>query len=363
MQGPGRRTRCFEWEGEVAGARRRTVAFPLTGRTAVAGVSAFAILAAGCVAPDPNADAPKGIVDDVGHVHAPQPPRTRIISLIPAATETLVELGAADRLIARTRYDEQPELAALPILSGVLEPSAEALADLEPDLVIMWPTGGDGGPIGERLVQIGLNWYGAAINTVADFERHAANFGELLGLGDRADSMVAAVRVEMAAVRELWSGREPLEIFYVVQKEPPMTVGPGTFLDAIFSAGGAVNSFRDVEGDWPTISLEQIIWRDPEYVIVPVEGYGTPRVAAGGRDPSADRMAALFGWAELPAVAAGRVISVDASLFGRAGPRMGEAAGYLARRLHEPGEAEPAAGMPGAGARARQGTPPAAPGR
>ena len=324
-----------------------------------------AVLAAGCLAadPDPEHAATDGVVDDVRHVHALHPPRTRIISLIPAATETLVEMGAADRLIARTRYDDQAELAALPILSGVLEPSVEAVAHLEPDLLIMWPTGGDGGPIGQRFVQVGLQWYGAAINTVADFERHAANFGELLGLDEAADSVVAAVRRDLAAARQSWPGRVAAEIVYVVQAEPPMTVGPGTFLDSIFSAGGAVNSFRDVEGNWPSISMEQIIWRDPDFVVVPVEGYGTPRIAPGTRDPSADRMANFFGWAKVPAVAAGRVISVDASLFGRPGPRMGEAARYLAQRIHGVAEGAPGAAQPATGARERRPSSPLASGR
>ena len=304
---------------------------------------ALAALLAGC--DDTGGSEPRqdGVVDDVGSVHARHPPRSRIISLIPAVTEILVELGAGDRLIARTLYDEQAQLASLPVISGALEPSVEALADLDPDLVIMWPTGGDGGPVGERLRQVGLPWYAAAINTVADFERHTANLGELLGQADRADSMIASVRGELVAARELWSGRAPAEIFYVVQKEPPMTVGPGTFLDSIFAAGGAVNSFRDVEGLWPAVSLEQIIWRDPDHVVVSVEGYGTPRVPPGARDPSADGMAALFGWAKVPAIAAGRVITVDASLFGRPGPRMGEAARYLAFRIHGVREVAPAA--------------------
>lgn len=325
----------------------------------------LAVLTASCFSSDPDGgqSTVEGIVDDVGHRHAVGTPRSRVVSLIPAATETLVEMGAAGSLVARTRYDEQAELAALPVLSGVLEPSVEALVDLEPDLVIMWPAGGDGGPIGERLVQIGLNWYGAAINTVADFERHAKNFGGLLGLEDRADSVVAAVQRELVQAGESWTGRAAVEIFYVVQKEPPMTVGPDTFLDSIFAAAGAVNAFRDIEGNWPAISLEQIIWRDPEYVIVPVEGYGTPRVRAGARDPSADRMAALFGWAELPAVAAGRVISVDASLFGRPGPRMGEAARYLAYRIHGAGGMPPAAAEPTIGAQEQREPRPRTPGR
>ncbi len=324
-----------------------------------------AILAAGCFSsdPDPGHASADGVVDDVGHVHALHPPRTRIISLIPAATETLVEMGAADRLIARTRYDEQAELAALPILSGVLEPSVESVAHLEPDLLIMWPTGGDGGPIGQRFVQVGLQWYGAAINTLADFERHAANFGELLGIAHAADSVIAAVRRDLASAGQSWPGLVAAEIVYVVQAEPPMTVGPGTFLDSIFSAAGAVNSFRDVEGNWPSISMEQIIWRDPDFVVVPVEGYGTPRMAPGARDPSADRMADLFGWGKVPAVAAGRVVSVDASLFGRPGPRMGEAARYLAQRIHGVGERAPGGARPGPGARARRPSSPPASGR
>ena len=294
----------------------------------------LAALALGC---DPSirpGSPPDGVVDDLGVAHAPLPPRQRIVSLIPSVTESLVEMGASDRLIARTQFDAQPELAALPVVSGALEPSVEVLASLDPDLLIMWPTGGDGGPTGRRLNRMGRHWYAAALNTVADFERHATNLGALLGLGDRADSLVTAVRERLGGARELWSGRTPVEIFYVVQRDPPMTVGPGTFLDSVFVAAGAVNSFRDVEGQWPLISLEQVVWRDPHFVVMPVAGYGTPRVAPGTRDTSADRLAAAAGWARIPAVAEGRVISVDAALFGRPGPRMGEAARYLASRIH-----------------------------
>jgi len=83
-----------------------------------------------------------------------------------------------------------------------------------------------------------------------------------------------------------------------------------------------------------TPGLEEVVRRDPGYVIVPVAGYGTPSIQPGYRDPSLDRLAASSGWAALSAVKAGRVVSVDASLFGRPGPRMGEAALYLAYRLH-----------------------------
>ncbi len=259
--------------------------------TALVGACA---LAASC-APDarvlPDEDV---VVDDAGRLHSVLDPRTRVVSLVPSVTETLVAIGAADRLIVRTQYDHQPELASLPVVNAVLEPSVEAIHALAPDLVVMWLTGGDGGSVGERLEAVGIDWYGASIQTVADFERNARNFGRLLHLADRSDSVITSVRTELALSRAEWTGRQPAEIFYVVQLDPPMTVGPGTFLDSIFSAGGAANVFHDIKGNWPLVSLEEIVWRDPEYVVVPVTGTEPrdpprlPRPVAGSpcRNPS-----------------------------------------------------------------------------
>ena len=292
------------------------------------------VLVAGCV-PDAPSVPTGAVADDAGRVHRTLEPRNRIISLVPGVTETLTAIGAAERIVARTQYDEQPELASLPVVSGALEPSVEVLAGMSPDLVVMWPSGGDGAAIGGRLDKVGIDWYGAATQTVADFERHTRNLGRLLHLPSRADSLIASVQSDLDEAAQRWSGRTPARIFYVVQMDPPMTVGPGTFLDSIFVAGGAVNVFGDIEGNWPLVSLEQVVWRRPDYVVVPVAGYGTPDVPPGYRDPSLDRLVSSPAWRSLSAVAEGRVVSVDASLFGRPGPRMGEAAGYLAYRLHE----------------------------
>lgn len=295
------------------------------------------VLLGGCV-PDSRPVPTSAVADDAGRLLGTAEPRSRIISLVPGITETLVAMGGAERLIARTQYDRQPELGPLPIVSGALEPSVEVLAGMSPDLVVLWPSGGDGGAIGEQLDRVGIDWYGAATQTVADFERHALNLGRLLDLPSGAESVIASVQTELEEAAQRWSGLTPARIFYVVQMDPPMTVGPRTFLDSIFVAGGAVNVFGDILGNWgnwPLVGLEQVVWRQPDYVVVPVAGYGTPRIPPDYRDPSLDRLNSSPAWSALSAVADGRVISVDASLFGRPGPGMGKAAGYLAYRLHE----------------------------
>ena len=297
-------------------------------------LAAAAVFGASCTPAPPDAVSGEFVVDDRGRRHDVSIARTRIVSLIPAATETLAAIGATDRLVARTRYDDHPDLASLPSVGGGIDPSLEFLAELAPDLVILWPAAGGGVTLGDRLAEVGLYGYAAEIQTVADFNRLARNLGRLVGLGDRADALVEGVRAQLADVRQAWSGRDPVEVMYVVQHEPPMTVGPGTFLDSVLAAAGGVGAFHDIRGNWPLVSMEEVVLRDPEFLVVPVVGYGTPPVPLESPDPSAARLAQLPGWSAVPAVQAGRVISVDASLFGRPGPRMGDAARYLASRLH-----------------------------
>lgn len=285
--------------------------------------------------PDPPASGHAGaVLDDRGRAHDPSLAPTRIVSLIPAVTETLAAIGGTDLLVARTRYDEDPALADLPSVGGGIDPSLEFLAQLAPDLVVLWASGASGVLLEDRLDEIGLAWYAAGIRTVDDFRRHARNLGRLTGLSAAADSVIARVEDDFAAAERLWSGRDPVEVVHVVQSEPPMTVGPGTFLDSLLGAAGAVNAFHDIVGSWPLVSMEEVVRRDPDYVIMPVQGYGTPEAPSDDSDPSIARLRAQPGWSAVPAVVAGRVISVDASLFGRPGPRMGHAALYLAARLH-----------------------------
>ncbi len=274
------------------------------------------------------------IIDDAGRVHAPTPPRTRVVSLIPAVTETLIAMGAADRLVARTRYDEAPDVAHLPSVGGGLDPSLEYLAELSPELVVAWASGTGRATLGDALDEFGVAWYGAAVQTIADFERHTAQLGLLVGLDQAADSVVGAVSDGLRSVRESWAGRTPIRVAYVVQAEPFMTVGPGTFLDSVMAVAGAENVFRDLPDGWPPVTMEEVVLRDPEYVVLPSVGFGTPDVLPGGVDPGVARLADRPAWRAVRAVREGRVLSVDGSLFGRPGPRMGEAARYLSERLH-----------------------------
>jgi len=104
-----------------------------------------------------------------------------------------------------------------------------------------------------------------------------------------------------------------------------MTAGPGTFLDELIGIAGGQNAFADAPSQWPTVSLEAVLRRQPAIVIVPRGERGAERIT---------RLRSTPGWRDLRAVRTGRVIEVDAELFNRPGPRVGTAAKTLARLLH-----------------------------
>ena len=264
-----------------------------------------------------------GSGDETDRTGTAQPPR-RIISLIPSATETIVALGAADRFVARTDFDVDPVLAHLPSVGEGLTPSLEQLTLLEPDLVIAWPDNTSRSVIG-RLGEFGVRVYSPQVQSLPDLRAATLELGDILGLEDAADSLVASIDAELRAVREAVAGRERTSVFYVVWYDPPTTSAAGTFIDELIQLAGGRNVFADAPGLWPQVSMEEVVRRQPDIILVS-QTESTPI--------DLERFSSAVGWRELRAVREGRLVRVDANLYNRPGPRVAEAAQRLARLLH-----------------------------
>lgn len=259
-------------------------------------------------------------------------PTRRVVSLIPSVTEVIQALGAGDRLVARTDYDTDPALADLPSVGRGLTPSLERLTMLQPDLVVSWPDN-ISRSITTRLADLGIDVYTPEIQTLADMYETTRALGRRLGTEGAADSLVDGIRNELQALRAALEGRPPRTVFYIVWYDPPTTAGPGTYIHELIEIAGGTNAFADARALWPQVSLEEVVRRQPDMLIVPK---GT------GLDLDVKRLHTSVGWRDLRAVREGRIAEVDAELFGRPGPRVGEAARRLARILH-PEAFEPAA--------------------
>lgn len=298
-------------------------------RNLVAAFLAVVALPAGC-SPDAGPESraarlPPGAVvvqDDAGWTVRLAMPARRIVSLVPSVTEAIVAMDASGRLVGRTRYDTAPEVRELPSVGGGLDPSLEAVVALRPDLVIGWDAAGYRG-LRPGLEASGIPLYAVQVEDTTDVYRAFERLGELLALPEEADRAAGMLRDSLAAVAAASLPGERPTVFYALLGDPPRTAGPRTFIGQLIRIAGGEPAFPDLAGDWPEVSLEAVLTRRPDVIVVP-EGQGVPGV---------ERLAERPGWGELEAVREGRVVAVPADLFSRPGPHLGMAARALERAL------------------------------
>ena len=262
------------------------------------------------------------VIDDAGYTVALSAPARRVFSVVPSLTESVAALDPGV-LVARTRYDQAPELAHLPSLGGAVQPNLEALAGLAPDLVITWADASQRA-IGERVDALGIPVYRADVQAIADTRSHLRRLGTLLGRAERAAALVESIDLAIENVAAAVRGREPVDVYYSVWHDPPQTTGPGTFIDEVIEHAGGRNIFGDTARSWPRVSIEAILQRDPDALVIARHAPGAPGVP----------WLEAPGWRDLRAVRTGRVLMVDGDLFNRPGPRVAEAVRHLARFLH-----------------------------
>src|SRR3984893_10178895 len=88
--------------------------------------------------------------DDTGHTLTLPSTPTRIISLAPGATEMLFAAGAGQHVIATGQYSDEPAAAKqLPRIGDVVAIDLERLVALLPQVVVVWPGGGNPAQIEE----------------------------------------------------------------------------------------------------------------------------------------------------------------------------------------------------------------------
>lgn len=242
------------------------------------------------------------------------PPPGRIISLSPAMTETLFSLGLGGRIVGVTNVCDRPDEARKkPKIGGMSNPSLEAIVALKPDLVVV---SRDGNPkeLVERLAGLGIKTY--IFNTARLVELPAAfrKMGEALGARDSAELLAGRIEAALraASVHKAHHGfAEGKRTLFVIWPEPLIVAGPGTIIDDAMAMCGFANIAADTLAPYPVVSLETIIGRRPELIIIGAGGNQMKNI------PGTAKLLKRLGMLE--AVRKGRVCYVGDPLY-RPGP-------------------------------------------
>ena len=278
-------------------------------------------VAPACAPPDRRAvTSGVAIVDDFGDTVRVGARPQRIVSLNPATTELLFAIGAGARLVGRTHWDTYPDSARLvPDLGDGMRPNIEAVIAARPDLVLLYASA-ENRAARDAFRHAGIQTLTQRIDLTQDFARGIVVLGRVVGDTARAIVVRDSVLASLARARSLTAGLKRPRVFWLLWESPMLAVGSGSFLNELLETAGADNIFADLTAPSPQVTFEEIVRRDPDFLLV-----GPSRVAALPGDPR---------WRPLRAVRQRGVVTYDTLIVARPGVRLGEAAMYLARLFH-----------------------------
>jgi len=283
------------------------------------GLLLASLLAVGC---RPAADrqpvsGPLSVSDATGRTVSLAAPAQRIVSLLPSFTELLFAIGAGDHLVGRTAWCDYPPAArAVPSVGDGMPPNVEAVAAPRPDLVVLYHSGPNV-TAAEQLARLKIPAVLVDLNRLEDLGPAVRMLGRLTGHEASAESLAAA----MDSLASRPEAPAFTSIVFVVWDNPPIIIGRGSYLHQLAALAGARNVFDDVAVPSAQVSLETIAARNPEWVAVLSESAAAPAFAARRE------------WRAVRAVREGRFLNLPGSLFGRPGPRSGQAVRELRARL------------------------------
>ena len=255
-----------------------------------------------------------------------QAPPSRIVSLVPAATEMLFAIGAGPRVVAVSSYDhEPPEVDRLPRVGALLDPDLERILGLRPDLVVVYGTQHD---LQQQLSRAAIPAFQDKHGGLADVTSTIRALGERTGAVVRANDVATGIERELADIRARVTGRSRPRTLLVFGREPGTlrnlyASGGVGFLHDMLDVAGAVNVFAGEKRESVQASSETLLAVAPEVIIeLHVEADGAVDLGAWQALPA------------LPAVRANRVVVLTGTDLVTAGPRVAAATRRLAKALH-----------------------------
>ncbi len=276
-------------------------------------------LLAGCATPSGRPDGDR-----------PRVP-SRVVSLVPAATEMLFSIGAGPRVVAVSSFDHfPPQVERLPRVGALLDPDMERIFALRPDLIVVFEGQVE---LREKLSVAGIDLFTFPRPTVANILQSLRSLGRRTGFAEQAAREADDIERQLDAVRQRVERLPAPRTMLVIGREPGtlrnifVSGGFGFLSDLLGIAGGA-NVFGDVRRENLQVTTEAILAAQPDAIV---------EVVASQPWSAAEIEREKHAWdalPSLPAVRNHRVSLLIGDELVTPGPRIVQAARELARALH-----------------------------
>lgn len=197
-----------------------------------------------------------------------------IVSLAPAITEVLVEMGYGDKLVAADGPESQSRQGVPEdiVFMDMMAPDVEQLIALQPDIVFASEItiGGGEDPL-KILEDEGISvHYIYSSNSIEEIYENILFIGQVLNDEEGSQDIVDNMKNQIEEIRERNENEERKTAYFEIAAAPDMySSGSGTFLNEMLEILGLENILADNES-WMNVSEEIILDRNPDTIFTNV---------------------------------------------------------------------------------------------
>ncbi len=265
-------------------------------------------------------------------VKLPDQPK-RVVTLMPSLGEIAAQILGDNigRIIGVSEYtDHPPALTAVKVVGPYAHFNLEQVANLKPDLIL---ASRDGNPKDQvdHLREIGLPVVVVDTENFGQVERSMRQIAEALGESDRGKKLADLFADRLSAIRARAAARarkglKPEKVLIQLNADPLITVGSGAFLQDALEAVGAQNLYADQKARYPRASVEDVVNRSPDVILVFALGKD--------RAPFEAMAAAWKQFSKIPAVRNRRIEVLQADPIVRPSLRLLEGLSLLEKAIY-----------------------------
>lgn len=251
----------------------------------------------------------------------------KVISLAPSITENIIGMGMEDTLIAVDTYSIFDETEDLTLLDA-MEINAEEILLLEPThiLVADYNYQGDMKSDYDVFEDEGIKVISiSGASSIDDIYVGIDEIGAALDNNEASDKLISDTKEEVANIVEMYEDKDIKTVYMEIAPSPNIySAAKGSFTNEMIEMVGGKNIFDDVDDDYFSPSIENIIQKNPEIIITNVSYIDNP----------VDEIKARSGFDEIAAVKNNDVYQVDTDSTSRPSYNFVKGLEELAEAIH-----------------------------